>query len=83
MSWVIFPMVVSVLWAGVGRGRGLDPARTCGEGEMEHWADRPQQFPICLFDWLILGGAGWAEGGKRKTETGDMRIHTEPEEAEE
>lgn len=49
MSWVIFPMVVSVLWAGVGRGRGLDPARACDEGELEHWADRPQQFPICLF----------------------------------
>lgn len=55
MSWVIFPMVVSVLWAGVRRGRGLDRGSACGEGEMEHWADRPQQFPICLFeslDWL-------------------------------
>lgn len=63
MSWVIFPMVVSVLWAGVGRGRGLDPARACGEGELEDWADRPQQFPICLFQSLegpgrLLGGAG-------------------------
>lgn len=30
---VIFPMVASVLWAGVGRGRGSRPAaRACGEG---------------------------------------------------
>ena len=58
MSWVIFPMVVSVLWAGVGRGRGLGPVRTCGEGEMEHWTDRPQQFPICPFAFGSLD-TGW------------------------
>lgn len=54
---------------------------------MEHWADRPQQFPICLcesLEWLILGAAGRGKERKekeRRTDTGDK--HTEPEKAEE
>lgn len=61
-------MVVSVLWAGVGRrGCGLDQVRAYGEGEMEHWTDRPQQFPICPHGELLdTGGLGGGEKGKER-----------------
>lgn len=70
---MIFPMVVSVLWVGVGRGRGLDHVRACDEGEMEDWTDRPQQFPICplggpLDTCWVLREQDEGKGKKKKKE---------------
>lgn len=64
---VIFPMVASVLWAGVGRGRGSRPAaRACGEG------GHGTIGPIALSNSrsvFLDPSTGWRRRGKTGTDT--------------